>query len=316
MELAEQAGGILREVEGRRAHGGGLGVVDKGGELAADGSGYVADVQTDADRDVEAAVLKVLCAAFPGLPVVAEEGCDVAGSLDEVPPLATDAAKQALAAPWPDELRDVDTERVVVFVDPLDGTGEFVKGNLYAVTNLFALCVDGAPVAGVINQPWAPGTEGRTVWGGPGVGVHGGLDPAAPLDPECVGTNRVVRDTRIEPALAAVGARGDAVHRVSASGYHMLRTLEGSERLLVLTRKGTKKWDSAAGEALHAAVGGVVTDCAGRRYRYVADPDTHQNLCGLLVSRDPDVHAAAVAAVSESTAPWPLDVDDPSVIDR
>jgi len=47
------------------------------------------------------------------------------------------------------------------------------------VTNLFGVAVDGKPVAGVINQPWAPGfPKGRTIWGGPGAGCQG-IEPIA-----------------------------------------------------------------------------------------------------------------------------------------
>ena len=49
----------------------------------------------------------------------------------------------------------------------------------------------------------------------------------------------------------------------------------------------------------------------GRPYVYGARH--HQNLCGLLVARCPQLHAEAVEIVKQKCAPWPLDVDDPSI---
>eukprot|EP00238_Polyblepharides_amylifera_P002998 CAMPEP_0196589890 /NCGR_PEP_ID=MMETSP1081-20130531/64940_1 /TAXON_ID=36882 /ORGANISM="Pyramimonas amylifera, Strain CCMP720" /LENGTH=204 /DNA_ID=CAMNT_0041912821 /DNA_START=242 /DNA_END=852 /DNA_ORIENTATION=- len=170
VSLGSEAGEILREVQARPD----LGSVDKGGELSLDGN-YVADVQTAADREVEAHCVSVLLGTFPTVCVVAEESvCGIpvdeegnahAGTSPDcmkleakyVDPLSGPSAGEVMGACWPEHLRDVEASRVVVYIDPLDGTGEFVAGNLSAVTNLFGVAVDGVPVAGVINQPWAPG---------------------------------------------------------------------------------------------------------------------------------------------------------------
>ena len=46
--------------------------------------------------------------------------------------------------------RNLEKSRVQVFIDPLDGTRQFVKGELSGVTVMIGLCYDGIPVAGVI----------------------------------------------------------------------------------------------------------------------------------------------------------------------
>jgi len=329
VDLAERSGEIVREV----ADGGNLGIVDKGGELDRSGA-YVADVQTAADRTIEEMCVAELSSAFPSLCVVAEESADCAAYPEPphaapsppVRPPQTEAARAALAADWPRHLNAVDPSRVCLYIDPLDGTGEYAAGNLWAVTNLFGVCVDGVPVAGVINHPYfekeaagAGGEEaqeqklGRTVWGGPGAGVHGlgrATEPAPAPPPLVVGTNRVVRDDRIEGALAAVGT--DESSRVSASGWNTLKVLEGAHHLLLVTRNGTKKWDTAPGEALLRAKGGVLTDAVGRAYTYGL-MDGHMNECGVLAALDPELHATSSKLVREKCSPWPLDVQDSSV---
>ena len=118
------------------------------------------DAQTEADRRVEAHVLRALRAFCPELTVVAEESYenpdaaipesddfadlpnDVAASVAPFPASpkkghagahapVTNEAKEALAGglDWPPHLLEpVDASRVTVFVDPLYGTNEFAAG--------------------------------------------------------------------------------------------------------------------------------------------------------------------------------------------
>lgn len=43
----------------------------------------------------------------------------------------------------------------VVWIDPLDGTSDFVKGTLDAVTVLIGLSLNGKSRAGIIHKPFA-----------------------------------------------------------------------------------------------------------------------------------------------------------------
>jgi len=52
------------------------------------------------------------------------------------------------------EFDSFNTEKAVVWIDPLDGTSDFVKGNLSAVTVLIGLVIDGIPKIGVIHHPF------------------------------------------------------------------------------------------------------------------------------------------------------------------
>lgn len=314
VQLGEEAGERMREVQARPS----LDTVDKGGEYDAKGE-YIADVQTAADREVEELCVSSLMSEFPGVHIVAEEAVALSmqRSAKEAPlaPLTSSPARAALAAPWPRELRSLEAKRIVVYIDPLDGTGEFVNGNLEPVTNLLGIAVDGVPVAGVINQPWALGVPaGRTIWGGPRIGVHG-ANTTTEAQPGSICTNRVVRSNRCAGALKALGVKSTTeVQRVSATGFNFLSVLEGRYELFALTRHGTKKWDSCAGEALLVAAGGLVTDAVGRHYLYTSDPNTHHNLCGLLASRDTTKHSEAAQRIRCAVAPWPFDINDKSVI--
>lgn len=359
LDLNVEGQGIIRDVVAR----GDLGTRDKGGRDDVTGE-YVVDAQTEADRRVEAHVLRALRAFCPALPVVAEESYENATANDPSVSSSASAAEPYPVAPfapegeviprtpharlalgstldWPPHLREpVDPARVVVFVDPLDGTNEFAAGRREPVTCLMGVAVDGSPVAGIIGQPFArgPGDEmGRVVWGGRGLGVHGvrvddedgygygsgsgsgsgrarsRVGPSPPAAPvACV--NRVTRDERIDAVLAATACV--VGHKVSATGFHFLMVLEGRAHCAMLLREGTKKWDSCAGEAILRAAGGAVSDAVGRRYRYDPDPATALNLCGIIVSADRAFHRRLTAKVREtisSSGRWPYDVPDASV---
>lgn len=77
------------------------------------------------------------------------------------------------------ELKNIQENDVVVWVDPLDGTSEValaVKNKnmalLEQVTVLIGIAYKGRPVAGIIHQPYHE-KLGRTVWAIQGCGVHG-----------------------------------------------------------------------------------------------------------------------------------------------
>lgn len=54
---------------------------------------------------------------------------------------------------------EVDSNKVAVIVDPLDGTSAYAKGNYEAVTILVAIIVQNIPVFGVICKPFRVGTD-------------------------------------------------------------------------------------------------------------------------------------------------------------
>ena len=61
----------------------------------------------------------------------------------------------------------------MVWIDPLDGTSDFVKGNLSAVTVLIGLAIDGVPKIGIVHNPFVNNTndgKGITIFG---TQVHG-----------------------------------------------------------------------------------------------------------------------------------------------
>jgi len=47
-----------------------------------------------------------------------------------------------------------DTKEAILWIDPLDGTSDFVKGNLEAVTTLIGLSIKGVSKLGVVHNAY------------------------------------------------------------------------------------------------------------------------------------------------------------------
>ncbi|MET1111646.1 MAG: 3'(2'),5'-bisphosphate nucleotidase CysQ [Allosphingosinicella sp.] len=187
---------------------------------------------TIADRHAEAIILERLAAAFPDVPVLAEEEA----AAGRIPALG----------------------RRFFCVDPLDGTRGFVQRNGEFTVNI-GLIEDGAPVAGVIYAP-----DSRLLYyGARGEGAFrvrggGGAEPIRPRP-------------RPASGLTAVGSRSHAAHGTAEKGAHLgiadfvpsssslkfCLVAEGTAD--VYPRHGpTAEWDTAAGQAILEAAGGRV----------------------------------------------------------
>ncbi len=201
---------------------------------------------TAADRDAEAVILAGLFDACPGIPIVAEE---------EV------SEGRVVAKPG----------REFILVDPLDGTREFVSGSGDFTVNI-ALVRDGAPVLGVVLAP----VSGTLFSGRPGHAERVELTD----DVEPTGRRRIfVRRCGPVPTIVASRSHGspatdlyvtqikqaELVHVGSSLKFCMLAAGEAD----IYPRFGrTMQWDTAAGDAVLRAAGGMTQTLDGAPLRY------------------------------------------------
>ena len=274
--LAEMAGEIVQQV----SSSGKLDVMNK-----ASPSKGVFDPYTEADVAAEKFIAGALKALFPEVVVVGEEGVSAAEELRKMSPEQRKLVKEIerhldQVAPWevalPDEVLGFGPEDFTVWVDPLDGTRELLAGRKDAVTVLIGVTLGNTPLAGVIHQPFGRGR--RTVWGGLGVGVWqhaigeapAQAVPVAPPSPAPEGSPLRLATTRSHPGPAIESmvrelAPATAIPAGGAGGK-VLQLLDGSADLWVFPQAGTKRWDTAACEALLLAIGGFLCDAHGRPY--------------------------------------------------
>jgi 3'(2'), 5'-bisphosphate nucleotidase len=202
----------------------------------------------DADEAAEAIILKRLAMRLPNLPVLAEE--------------ASSRGEKMIAG------------QTFILVDPLDGTREFLSHNGEFTVNI-GLIVDSAPRAGVVYAPafgqlWIGGATASTCQ----VALGAALPPPevrraihARQAPQH-GLIALVSRSHADPATEAFLAKLPVKERRQAgSALKFCVVAEGQAD--VYPRFGqTMEWDTAAGDAVLRAAGGIVRDSAGRPMRY------------------------------------------------
>lgn len=301
VHAAEEAGNTIKKV----MTSGDLKIVNK------DLEGKTKDLQTEADRTAQAGIESKLKSAFgDGLQIVGEEELpeQLASSNFSIQNGLTEEMRQVLVQDKqvPSNLRDIDLQDVLVWVDPLDGTSEFVKAQknpalLEQVTVLIGITHQGQPVAGVVHQPYHK-DGARTIWGIQGVGTFGlELCKEKPSDGGLVAVTTASHSTQlVDDALTALQGLGliNSFRRVGGAGFKVLCCLEGAAAY-VFASGGCKKWDTAAPEAVLRAAGGILTDVSGRRLQYQQNVQM-QNSGGVLATA-PWVkdHQAYISAIPQ-----------------
>jgi 3'(2'), 5'-bisphosphate nucleotidase len=231
------------------------------------------DPVTVADRRSNALLCDRLGRAFPGIPIVAEESdpTEYAGFA-------------AASAAW--------------FVDPLDGTREFVARNgEFAV--MIGLAEKGAATLGVIVAPaWERSFVGIVGDGAWEVAADRSRAPirVAPrlsLAGASLVVSRWRSQSRIPALVAAMGVREAVQH--GSSGLKGVLVATGVHDVYVQPGRAGFRWDACATEALVRAAGGECTDAEGSRLEYASGE--LENGRGL-VATNGTVHAAVIDALN------------------
>jgi 3'(2'), 5'-bisphosphate nucleotidase len=235
------------------------------------------DPVTDADREANALICGRLAAEFPDAAIVAEE-----------------SASEAYA-----NYRD--HERVF-FVDPLDGTREYVAQNGQFVVMIGLLEGDVATL-GVVYAP----TTGTLWCGGRGLGAFrrdaDGSERSVQVTgvgaPEqarlCVSRSR--RSERMRDALHSIGAH--EVVPMGSAGLKGALVAEGSVDGYLAVGIAGKHWDACATDALVSAAGGRVSDLRGRPFDYRSE---QLELSHGLLAANPVLHAALRQRLDSASA--------------
>jgi 3'(2'), 5'-bisphosphate nucleotidase len=200
---------------------------------------------TAADDASEAIILEGAARLLPGVPVISEEAI-------------ASGAVATIASEF-------------ILVDPVDGTRELVAGRDEFTINL-ALVRDGAPALGIVAAP-ALGVMWRTAPGGgaerfrlaPGAAADAATEivkirtRAMPMSDIVAAVSRSHFDPATDAFLTTLGAQFGTITRLaSGSAIKLGRVAEGSADVYPRLAP-THQWDVAAGHAIVAAAGGVVT---------------------------------------------------------
>lgn len=188
---------------------------------------------TDADEEAEKLILAELAAAFPGVPVIAEEEA-AAGRIAEV-------------------------GGHFFLVDPVDGTKEFIKRGGEFTVNIGEI-VDGRAVAGVVFAP----AIGRLFVGATGDGAFeikdGVTRTITTRTPDADGLIAVSSKSHPDPQTAELLRRMPIKGHTNAGSSLKFCLLAAGEADIYPRAGTTMEWDTAAGHAVLSAAGGRVTN--------------------------------------------------------
>lgn len=203
---------------------------------------------TQADRDAETLLENALAELAPGIQVIGEEAC---------------------AEQTPERL-----DEVFFLLDPLDGTRDFVAKRDNFTVNI-GLIYKAYPISGVIYAP----VHEKLYFSGPDcafqidIAPDGALDIAkakrletAPLDPGGLNViaSRSHRDEKTDALIEKLNVK-EIIG--TASSYKFCLLADGSADFYPRFGR-TMEWDTAAGQAIVEAAGGVVTFEDGERFSY------------------------------------------------
>lgn len=202
------------------------------------------DPVTAADREANEIIVSALAEAFPDDAICSEESNEEGAS----------AAAAEGGRCW--------------FVDPLDGTREFVDRNGEFCV-MIGLAIDGVARLGAVYAPvW-----GRAWTGGPGLGAWEHTDAGetrpmalSPMEELSLAVSR----SHPHPAVMTL-AESLGVQRVRACGGvgpKVALVATGEVALYAHLTTGPKLWDGCAPEAIARGAGASVTDARGRALRY------------------------------------------------
>ncbi len=230
----------------------------------------VNDPVTMADRQANDLICTRLARAFPGVPIVAEES----------DPSTWGAAFGAPEA-W--------------FVDPLDGTREFVaKNGEFCV--MIGLARAGAAAMGVVVCPaiardfcGVVGGEAHEIAADGSRRVLRVSDVASMKDARVV-VSRSHRPPSLDAAIAALAPR--SVTPTGSSGIKAALVAAGEADVYLQPGVAGKRWDACGPEAIVRAAGGVFTDVRGVAFEYASGQ--LENASGLLAAT-PRLYDAARA---------------------
>ena len=160
-----------------------------------------------------------------------------------------------------------------VLVDPLDGTREFVARNGEFTINV-ALIENGAPIAGAVYAPalgrlWFGGDQAFVCAAAPGPSCRR-APPGAPLRvrPAPAALVALASRSHCDPATEAFLARLPIGERRSAGSSLKFCVIAEGEGDVYPRFAPTMEWDTAAGDAVLRAAGGIVLAAEGGPLAY------------------------------------------------
>jgi len=250
------------------------------------------DLQTEADRKSEQIIFCRILQEFPAIRIIGEE--QSSGTPPDCEDTSITGPSSDVMFQVPENLGELDLADISIFVDPLDGTSEFVKGRLHCVSVIIGIAYKTKALAGVIYRPFVSQEFPHAYMYGI-VGVGAFLDgvkmvPSSHRNHPIKLTTTLSKSNRIiERVYELLQPCEEA--KDGGAGWKCWLVATGTVDCYQYPRPGTKRWDVLAGDAIMRALGGACTDACGRNIEYSVSND-YTNTWGILLSMNKQWHYA------------------------
>jgi 3'(2'), 5'-bisphosphate nucleotidase len=327
VEAAQRACKKIREI---RACGD-LAPIEKGDGTDALTGRPMADTQTEADRQSERVIFSIIRRSYPDIRIIGEEQSSSSFESDDdlTQTFSPRCAPNMTNHAWTEINSGMHAQisELSIFVDPLDGTSEFINNRLHCVSVLIGIAKNGRRLAGVIARPFPDDVvcPQELMYGIVGAGVF--IDGKRLVTPLLRTANSAIRVTTTLRRSNKVTDKffelvPCEIIKEGGAGWKLWLVAIGKADCYQYARPGTKKWDVLAGDAILSALGGVITDACGRPLTYA--PDCLGNDWGIMASLDKELHykkfvpashrALVEAAADITLTHWPAGLQIPSLI--
>ncbi len=238
---------------------------------------------THADRLANRLLCEFIGREFPNDAIVAEESAP--------------ADSESLLA--------LTSQERVWFIDPIDGTKEFIARN-GEFSVMIGLCLRGRPMLGVVMRPstgqlWL-GIVGRGAWVHDGDGAVRELhvSETSAMSEATVVLSRSHRSNTLSRVIEKLGAGRQVPYGSIGLKAALIAERQADLYINLYAPGGAKLWDGCAPEALVCAAGGRVTTTEGLPSVYVQGV---RELIGGMVASNGCLHEQVLAATKPNASP-------------
>ena len=275
---------------------------------------------TEADSAAQRVIIGSLRAEWGNaLQIVGEEDDD-----DEELTLSDSSFKPLNRGMFDDDIgetAEIDPSDITIFVDPLDGTREFIEGRLSNCQVLVGIAIKGESVAGAVGIPFPDGgnleTDSTVIYGlaDMGTGVVGSTLKRGPfpLEQNIDGVkyprpHYATGDSPVEvirESISEIISRFGGSNVIYGGAGNKILGAALGEVACSIQHKYGGPWDVCAPEAILKAMGGKMTDlfgnpiaiyapdappnCNERGYVATGSGSDHESLCEVLLEGVPQI---------------------------
>jgi len=260
---------------------------------------------TEADVKVQTLIIKGIKSLWPNLLIIGEEEEVFEGKFDfNLEEFRKDLVSNDLFKEL--ESTKVNINDIIVWIDPLDGTSEFIQGCLESVTTLIGVSIKGESKMGILGKYYTRKGKYDFNWIPKCYFAHSDCPHVYYVDYSDPNHVKEFIRPNSEQRLAICTSKSksalqrfkkyfdiiqpDQILQVGGAGNKFLHVIEGNSDCYFYASPGLNKWDICAGEAILKSIGGVMMNTLNEKFKYEKDKSTWTCGQGFVACKCPEIY--------------------------